>query len=190
MKWTEELIESELLKSIRILGVERMPTAEELKSIGRNDLHCKVSRTKKYRGWAEHLGLELKRSETVFGQEFERRVAEQLRSHDYDVELMSTKHPYDLLVDGCVKVDVKVAKPYPIRGSRVHSINLAKENPTCDIYICILLDDRGEVERELFIPSHHVQKKMLNIGADSKYNKYADMLSYLHNYSVFFHSVT
>ena len=189
MKWTNELIQEELMKSIQILGIKRMPTGEELKSIGRNDLHCKVSRTKKYSGWAAILGLDLKRSETQIGQEWESSISGFLSRLGHTVELMTTKHPYDLLVNNAVKVDVKVANPYLLRGSRVHTFGLGKDKPTCDIYILIALDEKGTKERVFVIPSHHVQMKMINLGKESKYNIYVNQWHYIEEYSKFLNSI-
>lgn len=189
--WTDELVRSELLKSIKVLDLKRMPSAEELKSIGRNDLHCKISRTKKYSGWADELGLKLKGSETNLGQEFEKEVSELVDGMGHEVIRMSTKHPYDLLIEDSVKVDVKVANPYLLRGeSRVHTIRLAKVNPTCDIYICVLLDEERKAERVLVIPSHHVRKTMLNIGRKSKYNVYDGRFDYINEYAKFFKKIS
>lgn len=187
--WNDERIKNELIKSIGILILDRMPTAEELKSIGRTDLHNAVSKTKKYSGWAKELELTRKRSETTIGQEWERKMADFLRKYEYEVELMTTKHPYDLLVDGVVKVDVKVANPYLLRGSRVHTFGLGKKNPSCDIYILIALDEQGGRERTLVIPSHHVKQTMVNIGKNSKYNVYKDNWNVLYEYSKFFNDI-
>lgn len=188
MKWTDELIKSELLKSIEILGLKRMPTGEELKGIGRNDLHCKLSRTKKYSGWANELGLELKSSCTILGRTHEKEIAELLKIKGFEVEEMTTKHPYDLLVDKVVKIDVKVANPYLMRGTRVHTFNLSKEKPTCDIYILIVLNEQGHKERILTIPSHHIQQKSISIGLNSQYNKYDDFYL-IDRYSDFLNSI-
>ncbi|MGG0667836.1 hypothetical protein ABE073_04820 [Lederbergia citrisecunda] len=190
IKWTDDLVREELLKSISILGVERMPTRAELVSLGRNDLHCRISRTKKYSGWAEELGLKLKESETALGHEYERVISNVMKKLGYKAVRMSTKHPYDLLVEDSVKVDVKVANVYLLRGeSRVHTIGLSKSDPTCDIYICVLLDEQKEIERTLIIPSHHVRMKYLNIGRESKYNIYNEKYHYIKDYINFFKKV-
>lgn len=136
-------------------------------------------------------GLELKSSETTLGQEFEGKITELVDSLGYEAQRMSTKHPYDLLVEGSVKVDVKVANPYLSRGkSRVHTIRLAKVDPTCDIYICVLLDESGVVERVLVIPSHLVRMTMLNIGKKSKYNVYDGKFEYIRQYVDFFKKIS
>jgi hypothetical protein len=169
-----------------------MPTGEELKRIGRNVLHCKISRTKKYSGWANELGLNLKRSETNTGQYWENKIADKLSELPFvrKIEVTSTKHPYDLLINNTVKIDVKVANPYLLRGiSRVHTFALNKVKPTCDIYVCVALNESGEYEKILVIPSHHVQMKMINIGRDSKYDKYNLKWEYINLYSEFFNSI-
>lgn len=190
MKWTDELIKEHLLESIKILGLTRMPTANELKRIGRNDLHCKVSRTKKYSGWADELNLKLSRCETRIGNEYEVIVGEHLESLGFKVEQMSTKHPYDLYVDGHVKIDVKVANKYrSVSGSEWWTFNLEKEYPSCDIYICVCLSDIKSEEKTLVIPSHYVKMKSLNIGKVSKYDTYIESYNYIDDYSIFFRSI-
>ncbi len=190
MKWTDELIEKELLKSIKVLQIERMPTANELKTIGRNDLHCKISRTKKYSGWAEHLGLELKQSETVKGQKYESKLKKRLESKGYKVEDMTTKHPYDLLVNKNVKIDVKVSAPHYHFGSRCHTFRPSKKHPTCDLYICIALDEQEKFEKVFVIPSKFAQLVTLNICKESKYNAFIDRWEYIDRYTEFYNTLT
>lgn len=176
-KWTDELIESELKKCIDALHIKRMPTATELQSLGRNDLHCKVSRTKKYRGWAEYLGLELKESETTKGQRYEEHIVAAIEnySNHFRVKRMTTKHPFDLLINDCVKVDVKVGKAHRhFDGCRAHTFNLSKKYATCDFYICVALDENEEIESYFIIPAKFTQLVTLNIGTESKYNKFKD----------------
>jgi hypothetical protein len=188
--WTEERVERELLECIKTLQIDRMPTADELKSLGRNDLHIKISRTRKYSGWAEYLGLSRKESCTLNGQNMEETMAEKLRQFGHEVERMTTKHPYDLLVNGTVKIDVKTGCAYDLRGSRVHTFGINKKSPTCDIYICTALNESGtEIERTFVIPSHHLKVVSLSIGKDSVYNRFIDKWEYIDHYSKFFSQV-
>ncbi|MCK6203948.1 hypothetical protein KZX50_00605 [Bacillus infantis] len=184
-KWTEELIESELRKCIKSLQINRMPSADELKMLGRNDLHCKISRTKKYKGWADTLGIPLKSSETTKGNKYEWFIKKRIEaiSDHLNVEKMATKHPYDLLVNDCVKIDVKVAAPHMLRGqSRVHTFGLNKKYATCDIYVCVALDESENVERTFIIPSSHAQIVTLCVGKESKYNKYVDNWDFIRQF--------
>lgn len=176
-KWTDQLIEEEIVKSMKILCVDRMPTASELQSIGRNDLHCAISRSKyKYSGWSKRLKVSMKDSETTKGNSYERIVGKSIKVlfPHMEIQQTSTKHPYDLLVNGCVKLDVKVASPHYHFGTKAHTFALNKKHPTCDIYICVALDEKEEIERVFVIPSKNVQIVTLNIGKESKYNKYQD----------------
>jgi hypothetical protein len=181
-KWTDELIEIELKKCISVLKINRMPTADELKQIGRNDLHCKISRTKKYSGWASELGLELKHCETRMGNKYEDLVKTKIEQHGFRVLSMTTKHPYDLLVSDVLKIDVKVGKAHNHFEARAHTFALNKKYPTCDLYICVALNENEEIERYFIIPSKHVQMVTLNIGKESKYNKYVDRWGYINKF--------
>src|SRR5699024_12772503 len=70
----------------------------------------------------------------------------------YTVEKMTTKHPYDLLVNENVKVDIKVGRVHYHFGSKAHTFRLAKKYSTCDIYICFALDKDSNTEN-IFIRS-------------------------------------
>lgn len=188
--WTDPEISEEIKKCMSALVIERMPTANELKSLGRNDLHCVISRTKKYSGWAEELGLSLKSCDTRTGQAYESETENMLIHRGYKVERMSTKHPYDLLVNDHIKIDVKIAKPHILRGeSKVHTFSTRKENPTCDIYFLIALDEKEKIERILIIPSVHMRIQTLCIGANSKYNKFINRWDYIEKYDEFYKNV-
>lgn len=172
-----------------ILNIKRMPTASELTSIGRNDLHCKIGRTKTYKGWAEHLELQLKSSETTKGNEYEELVAKIIRGLGYEVKEMTTKHPYDLLINDSVKVDVKVGGAHNHFGSRAHTFRPSKKFATCDLYICVALDENDEVENIFIIPSKFAQLTTLNIGTDSKYNKFIYRWDYIKRFVQFYDEV-
>lgn len=188
-KWFDDVIESELLKCVNSLQLDRMPTANELKSLGRQDLHMAIQKSKKYSGWAEHLGLGRKQSETVRGQNREEEIAAKLESLGHKVERMTTKHPYDLLVNDTVKIDVKTGKAYLMRGSRVHSFGISKKDPTCDIYIVLALDEQDQVERLFVIPSHHLKVVSLCIGKESIYNRFINCWEYIDQYTEFFKQI-
>lgn len=189
-KWTNELIKTELRSSMKTLDITRMPTTTELLSLGRNDLHCKISKTKGYQGWSEKLGLQRKMSETVLGQQYEDVVRKKLILKGYNVQQMTTGHAYDLTIEGCVKVDVKVANVHMLNGkSRIHAIRLSKIDPTCDIYICALLDEYKDIERLFIIPSHFLKQQMMQVGRKSKYDIYIDRYDYIEKYVDFYKGI-
>jgi hypothetical protein len=185
-KWTDESTEQEIKKVMKVLQINRFPSAAELKSIGRNDLHCRISKFGTYRSWAKRLGLELKSSDTNKGQEYEIIVGDMLTAKGYNVEQMTTKHPYDLLINENVKIDVKVSAPHYHYGSRAHTFRPSKEHPTCDLYICLALDEQERIESVFVIPSKFAKLVTINVGTDSKYNKFINRWDYLETYSKFY----
>ena len=183
-KWNDELIESELKKCIKALQIARMPASSELRMLKREDLHNAISRSDlKYSGWSKRMNLKLKDSETTKALRYELLIKTKLEGfNDLTVEKMSTKHPYDLLINGCVKVDVKVAAPHHHFGPRAHTFGLNKKYATCDIYICVALSDEGNIEKFFIIPAAHVQITTLNICGDSKYNKYTNQWDFVNHF--------
>jgi hypothetical protein len=188
-KWNDEKIVEGIKQSMGVLKIDRMPTAAELTSIGRNDLHCKIGRTKTYKGWADYLGIQLKSSETTKGNEYEDLVAKIIGVLGYKVKQMTTKHPYDLLINDSVKVDVKVGGAHNHFGSRAHTFRPSKKFATCDLYICVALDENDGVENIFIIPSKFAQLTTLNIGTDSKYNKFIYRWDYIKRFVQFYEEV-
>ena len=187
--WTKEKIKEETLKSIDILCIDRMPTREEFVSINRNDLHCAISKIFKYSVIAKDMGLELKRCETRKGQKYEKIAEDLISKKGYDVQRMSTKHPYDLLVNECIKIDIKVSKPHFFNSSRTHSFRTAKKFATCDIYIMFAMDENENLEKLLIIPGYKLKITTLCIGKNSSYDKYIERWDYLNSFDLFYKKI-
>lgn len=188
--WTNEMIEQELLKSIKVLGIERMPTASELCGIGRNDLHCKISRTKTYSGWAESLSLEMTSCDTRKGHKYEEIMRDRLVDMGFETERMTTKHAYDLLVNGLVKIDVKVGGVYVQKnGCKVNTFGISKKKQTCDIYILVSLDESQKVNRTFVIPSHLAKVVSISMGEKTYYERFQDRWDYIHTYDDFLRNI-
>lgn len=188
-KWNEYKIEKEIRNTMKFLNIDRMPTVSEMKVATRSyGLGLKVTRTGGTNYWADKLGLELKNSETKFGNEWEIRMKEDLERRGYMVEKMSTKHPYDLLVNNNIKIDVKASRYYHKDNFKFHSFNLEKKYHNCDIFIFVgLADEADDIEKILIIPSKYLMgKKQLSVGLTSKYDKYQDRWDYLEKYSDFY----
>lgn len=189
--FTAQDIEQEILESKDALMIDRMPCTSELRAIGKGRLHTRISKNGGYRYWAEKLGLSLKRSTTTIGNDFEDLVADKLRSMGYDVQQMTTKHPYDLFVNEGVKIDVKCANKYKDNYNYdAWTFNLNKRNPTCDIYIFIVLNPDGTIQRELVVPSVFVTQRVVTIGRVSVYDQYHKRYDYVQHYADFVKKVT
>lgn len=191
-RWDKEKIKQGIEKVITILQLNRFPSSSEIKGVNKSGaLHNAIVRNGGYKYWAELFGLEFKDSETKLGKNFEDYATKQIKElFGFDVKQMSMKHPYDLLVEGQVKIDVKVAFPTIINGGRVHAFCLHKEFATCDLYIIFALDESGQVERQFIIPSHELKILNLCVGKTSKYNKYIDKWDYIEKYNKFYAEVS
>lgn len=188
-KWTDELVEKEIKEVMKALNIERMPSNSEVKSVVGNGLACKISKSGGYKYWADKLNLKTKNSETKLGQEYEEKVLKLLQTKGYEVEKMSTKHPYDLLVNLNIKVDVKVSNLY--RGSKgeFHTFNLEKHNHNCDLFICVCVTD-GEIVKTLVIPSKFLMKiSQLSVGIISIYDVFKDRYDFIEKYDGFYNKL-
>lgn len=171
IRWTDELIADAIMAVANQFDPPRMPSNDEAKRMtGSCALSNAISKNGGYKHWADKLGLAQKHSETKLGIEGERYLAELLQTMGYRVETTSANHPYDLLIDGCVKVDVKTAKTSYIRGCPVHAYRLAKKQQTCDFYIFYEYDTL----RVYVVPAHKCQGQVqVEMGYNSKlYAKY------------------
>lgn len=193
-KWSEELIEERLIEVMENLKINRMPSNKEIASVlGDYSLSNAIARRGGFRMWAEKIGLEIKDSETCFGNEYEFIVKEILEEMGYYVEKMTTKHPYDLLVNDNLKVDVKVSKYYNPKegGSKFHTFNLEKKYHNCDIFICVGLDDdNDEIVKMLIIPSKYLMnKKQLSVGINSNYDRFDKRFDFIEKYIKFYNEI-
>lgn len=188
IKWTDDLIEKSIREAMNQLNINRMPTGDELKEIEMNALHCKISRTKKYSGWAAELGIDLKSgSSTREGTKYENMVMKWLESKGFNVVSTSHKHPFDLQVNGCVKIDVKVSSPYTSKNGTKYIFSGMKGVPTCDIYVLVTLHDTGHIKNFFIIPSHLIQQHTINFKEED-FEKYNDGWMTIYKYMKFFKS--
>lgn len=178
MKWTDELIENGILEAMKQLNLDRMPTGDELKDVGMNALHCKISRTLKYSGWAERLGLELKSGSTTRkGTVFEDYAIHWLESYGFKAERTAHKHPYDLFLDDSVKIDVKASSPYTTVNGTKHIFAGMKGSPTCDIFVLVALDGSNNPKYIYVVPSHRLPQHTINVWE-------GDLKPYINNWEV------
>ena len=190
IRWTEEKIRSEILEITKALNLNRMPSNQEIKNImGDTSLTNAIRRHGGYYEWANKLELDMKNCETKFGKRYERVVKEILETKGYEVEQMSIKHPYDLLVNKSIKIDVKAARRYYYTdNSYFYTFNLEKKNATCDIYVCLTVNEEV-IEKTLVIPSKFLNKTQLTLGINSIYDKYINKWDYIKQFNDFYKSI-
>ena len=185
IKWNDELIEHEINKVKDVLGIDRMPTSIEIFNVMNNhSLTNAIVRYGGYKYWANKLNLKQSKCETRTGLKEELNIKELLERKGYKVEKMSSRHPYDLLVNDNIKIDVKASNKYKSdKGWSSYSFNLEKNNPTCDIYIIRCIQD----DKTLVIPSKYLRQSQLCItDKESKYDIYKDKWDYFDKYNEFY----
>jgi len=186
-QWTHELIEQRILQVKSELKIDYMPTRNEILYLRHNDpLHNGIVRSGGYEYWANRLGLKIKDSESKTGWAYEEIAIDLLKDRGYKIERMSRKCAFDVLVNSNVRIDVKVGRPWLLRGSRVHTFGINKKIPLCDIYMIFALGESGKTERLFIIPSNELKLISMCIGKDSKYNKFVDRWDYIDKYDSFY----
>lgn len=190
ISWTDELIEEKIFEVINELQLDHFPTHSEIISVlGNRGLAAKISKHKGTVYWAEKLGLPLKYSETSFGNKHEviaiSDIFENTGLHSVQT---SSGHPYDLLTDNSVKIDVKVSKKFTNNCNvQAYSFNLEKREPTCDLFILYCLNDDETYDKVLVIPSCSLLgQTQIGVGEKSKWDFYNNRWDYIKQYSNFY----
>lgn len=188
--WTEDEIKQGIFEIMKILNIDRMPSSgETISALDYNGLSMAIQRSGGFKHWAKKLSLDTKKSETSLGQVYEEYILELLRNKGYEVERMSVKHPYDILANRNIKIDVKVSNLYKNSGSGYYTFNLEKHNHNCDLFICICVNDE-EMVKTLVIPSKFLMGiKQLSLGNTSIYDSFKDRFDYIEKYDVFYNQL-
>lgn len=190
VKWSYTKICDEINNIMHVLNIKRMPTAEECNLItGNSGLSNVIAKSGGFYWLANNLGLSMKNNATETGKKFERLAVKILEDKNYIVKSMTTKYPFDLLINDRIRIDVKAGRPYLLRGSRVHTIGINKKYATCDLYLIFALDEKDKPERNLVIPGCDLRVTTLNFGKDSIYNIYLDRWDLIERYDEFYSSL-
>jgi hypothetical protein len=186
--WSDVKLKEEILKVINILNINRMPTVTELKNINKGGLACAIGKHGGYEHWGNMLNLGHKKSETGLGLYYEKYFMSHV---NYNCEKMSTKFPYDILVEKCVKIDVKCGFLYHGKQGNFYTFNLENKNARCDLYSCFCLNKDGDITKKYIIPAIIMQDKtQISIGEfNSKYDTYKNNFNLLQEYINFYNGI-
>lgn len=145
-QWSEEAVVNDLTAICKSIG--HFPSFTELKEMGRNDLMCQVSRRGGVVFFSQKVGYSRVWSDTDTGWDGERRVASIITSDGFVVEKsLGYRSPYDLLVEGIARIDVKTAGRVTYKNGN-HGFctgwfyRVGKE-PTCD-FVVLYRKDRED----------------------------------------------
>ena len=191
-KWTQNEIMAEIMTAKNKLEIKRMPSASELKNINMGGLVNAISKSHGFEWWANALKLPMKSSETGLGKKYEKLFTNIIyKKLKYNSQQMSTKFPYDVLVEDLVKVDVKCGYVYTNKKTgSFYTFNLETSNRKSDCLACFCLNEDKTIHKTYIIPSIIMQgKSQLSVGIiASKYDKFIDRYDLISDYLNFYQS--
>ena len=192
MTWNEEKICNSINEIITQCNLNHFPTHKEMDEYyGNCGLSCAVSKYGGSRYFEKLFGLEISKCDnTVLGEKYESICIEDIKANTgLDSILTQRRYPYDLLVDGNVKVDVKASvelKDIP----NCYSYNLEKLNQTCDLYVFYGISRlTHKVLQTVIIPSCKIKTKQFCISNKDRYGylkTYKDRWDLIQRYNDFF----
>lgn len=186
-KWTKELIHQGIKDVMKALDIERMPSNSEcVRVTNSNALSVQISRNGGFYGIADELGLKKKSCGTEKSLVIENRLNKMFIDQGHKSKVTSFKCPYDILIDDCLKVEVKHSLGY---SNAYYTCNLYEGDLKSDILIFVC---ENEVlgDKTYIIPTHLLHGlKQLSIGKKSKYNKFINSWSYLDQFLAFYKTI-
>lgn len=188
-RWSHELIKEETLKVIHELGLDRMPTQKEIRNYtGNYGLSCAISkRNGGFYTLAKELNMNMKKSDTQTGKNCEALAMKIIESYGFSVKRMTTKHPFDLLVNDKVRIDVKASHLYRGPNGNFYTFSTNKKYATCDVYFLMTLGEEDEVKNFYVVPSAKIfGNNQISIGEfTSKYEIFKNEIKPIRDYLEF-----
>lgn len=189
IEWNYDLAKERVSNYISVMNVEHMPSFKDLKEFykGSCSLTSLLGRNPEWRvRIMKDLNLKEKKSNTSKGKEFENIGEKILISKGFDTERMTQGEHFDILIDDCVRVDVKCSKRWFVDKSHVNSFGINKKYATCDIYMLIALDEKENIDKVLIVPSIILRNKTtMSIGKKSKYDVWENRFDVINSYREF-----
>lgn len=151
-----------------------MPSRRELVEMGKEPLASTVTRLDGgFRGTAKRLGLSLKASCTAFGQDWESYTEAVLRNLGYEVERQTTKAPFDLLVSGKVRVNVKSARYHEYGPCKGFFFGIGTTWKRCDVFALVKVD--APTPPILWVPSAQAQQQTITLTGRHRLNAFTSL---------------
>lgn len=189
IQWNDEMIEEKIKEVINELNIDYFPSHSEIESVLKNKSLTNKLCDKGSYFWAAKMGLPLKNSETKLGNEYELfAISDIFENTELQSIPTSSRHPYDILTDYRVKIDVKISKPYTNkRNITAYSFNLEKSMPTCDIFLFYCVGNDNAIKKTLIVPANILfGQTQVGVGENSKWDRYKDRWDFIIKTSEFF----
>lgn len=144
-----------------------MPSCQEIRDNGQNDLSCAITRGHRFVAWADALGVAMKDSDTKRGWAAEDRVTDELRTVGLNPIRQRTKAPFDIQV-GPVRVNVKSASFRTYGKVGAWFMGMAKSALHCDMFALVRYD-RPDLPT-LWIRSKDANQGTLSLTMNHRFN--------------------
>ncbi len=140
MKWTDEAVSNGIRNAIAILGVQRMPTASELRALpDGNALVCAIVRRGGFDHFADKLTVPRADHDSRRGWRWEEWIAQQAELRGLSVYRRTrVKESLDLRIAGHA-VDVKMAFGRMIDGAPQWTWRIVRDRHAVAFYVCVAL---------------------------------------------------
>lgn len=175
--WNTENISEALLEVVREAELDHFPTHSELTMVtGNRALAVAVSKHGGTQFYADLLKMPIKDCESKLGNKYEIKGINDIEAYaGVKAEAMPVRHPYDILTEGNVKIDVKISKGFKLNsGITNFTCNLEKKYPTCDFFLIYCVLDESIV-KTLIVPATELMgKTQIGIGLKSGWDVYID----------------
>lgn len=136
-KWSDEIIVAELRQLIGT--TDFMPTFGYIRSSGRNDLACAITKRGGWKKFSQLMNVPMTPSDTLKGWAGEDVTEEWLYKQGYEVSRQPTRAHFDILLNGILRVDVKAAS-YAKYGNSSGWFYRMGKIITADVVICARMD--------------------------------------------------
>lgn len=146
--------------------------------MGRADLAAQICKhTLRYKGWAKRLGLDMKQSDTLFGHEWEAYIHGLLTATGHESVRQTTRAPFDILVDGRVRLNVKAARWHEYGPCRGFFFGIGKTWKNCDAFALVKVSEKPP--EVLWVPSSEAQQQTITLTGKHRLNACTDMAAVL-----------
>lgn len=192
LSWTEEEIERQLRQVIDIFDLDHFPTAKELKDYtGTANLYCAINKNGGVKRWADRLGAAVRTYRPSSPQAFEERAMRSIKEETgFDCVRTSDRCPFDLYVNGQIKIGIKPVLYWPGRTAKTWIFRFDKTQPVCDIYILYCILSKTEIAKTLVIPSCVLSgKEIISMGLMGIYDCYKNRWDIIAKYNEFFRTM-
>lgn len=176
VRWTDDMVASQLREVASKLG-GRMPSANDLRAMGLESLASRASRVGGLLGWAERLGLPTGKDahSPAFGESWETYAAVVLKANGYVAESQKRHAPFDVLVNGQIRVNVKASRrhDYEDVGVRGFTFWIGDTWKRCDVFALVKVD--GPTPPILWVPSSEAQQQTITLTGKHRLNAFTSM---------------